>query len=233
MNFLSHGLLVRRTGSSHVLVGSALPDLAPLADRRLRLTDRRLRDLEELGATELVAGCRNHRAVDRAFHHGEPFHTARKAVEALLDVDDGPRAPIPLGMLAHMLVEVGVDAELLQRYPTFARETYPHAFDTYDWPALMQLLRTVCDHPTTALEDLVSRFDSGAFLLSYDTDEGVIDRMAGMAMRLGRGPMDDAAGAGRARGGAVARRLGAAHFDELMPWELELTAESLESHARD
>ena len=227
MNFLSHGLLVHRTGSAHVLVGSALPDLAPLADRRLRLTERRLGELEDLGAGELVLGCRNHRAVDRAFHHGEPFNTARKAVETRLDVDDRPRSPIPLGMLAHMLVEVGVDAEILLRYPTFARELYPHAFDSYDWPALMQLLRTVCRHPTTALEDLVGRFDSGAFLLSYATDEGVIDRMAGMAMRLGRGPMDDGARAWMAPAVAEARRLGAANFDALVPWQLELTEDSI------
>jgi hypothetical protein len=233
MNFLSHGLLVRHTGSAHVLVGSALPDLAPLADRRLRLTEKRLLALEELGAHELVLGCRSHRAVDRAFHHGEPFNTARKAVEATLDVEDRPRSPIPVGMLAHMLVEVGIDAEILLRFPAFARETYPQAFDDYDWPALMALLREVCEHPTDALEDLVGRFDSGAFLMTYETDGGVIDRMAGMATRLGRGPMDEAARAWLAPAVAEARRLGAERFDALMPWQLELSPDSVLTSARE
>lgn len=233
MNFLSHGLLVRHTGSADVLVGSALPDLAPLADRRLRLTERRLVDLEDLGAHELVQGCRSHRAVDRAFHHGEPFNTARKAIEGVLDVEGRSRSPIPVGMLAHMLVEVGIDAEILRRFPVFARETYPQAFDRYDWPALMALLREVCQHPTDALEDLVGRFDSGAFLMTYETDEGVIDRMAGMAVRLGRGPMDEDSRAWLAPAVAEARRLGAERFDALMPWQLELAPDSSPTHARE
>jgi len=233
MNFLSHGLLVRRTESPHVLVGSALPDLAPLADRRLRLTERRLQDLQAVGATELVLGCRSHRAVDRAFHHSEPFHSARKRVEATLDIEGMPRAPIPAAMLGHMLVEVGIDAEVLRRYPTFARQTYPDTFDGYDWDGLMRLLRDVCTHPTNALEDLIERFDSGAFLMTYETDEGVIDRMAGMAMRLGRGPMDDDARAWLAPAVAEARRLGAERFDDLMPWDLELTPDSILAFARE
>lgn len=233
MNFLSHGLLVRHTDSADVLVGSALPDLAPLADRRLRLTERRLVDLDELGAHALVLGCRSHHAVDRAFHHSEPFHTARKAVEAALDDEGRAASPIPVGMLAHMLVEVGIDAELLQRFPTFARETYPQAFEGYDWPALMAQLREVCGHPTDALEDLVGRFDGGAFLMTYETDEGIIDRMAGMASRLGRGPMDEAARAWLAPGVAVARAVGAERFDDLMPWSLELSPDSLLTSARE
>ena len=226
MNFLSHGLLVRLTGSDHVLVGSALPDLAPLADRRLRLTERRLQKLEETAVAAVVLGCRSHRAVDRAFHHGRPFHRARRAVEALLDTEGHPRAPVPMGMLAHMLVEVGVDAEVLRRYPAFARESYPEAFEGYDWDELMRHLRDVCDHPTDALEELVGRFDSGAFLMTYETDEGVIDRMSGMAARLGRGPMDEAARAWMRPAVAEARRLGAEDFDELMPWELQLAADT-------
>jgi len=219
VNFLSHGLLVRQADSADMLIGSALPDLAPLADRRLRLTTRRLERLEAGGAAALAAGCRHHHAVDRVFHHSEPFHRARHLVE---DAIEGGELPLWRPMLAHMLVEIGIDAEVLQRYPEFARRTYPGAFDHHDWDGLMARLEDVCEAPTTALADLVGRFDSGAFLLTYETDEGILDRIDGMSQRLKRGPLGDAGRAALAPAVAESRRVGRELFDELVPWSLEV-----------
>ena len=219
MNFLSHGLLVRRRESADLLVGSALPDLAPLADRRLRLTPPRLERLEQDGGAEVAAGCRHHHKVDRAFHYGEPFHRARRAVEGTIEGDD---LPLWKSMLAHMLVEIGIDAEILRRYPDFARQTYPEAFDCYPWDDLMNRIEHACGAPADALADLVGRFDSGAFLLSYETDEGVLDRIDGMSLRLGRRELGSYGRDALVGAVAEARRAAAESFDELMPWDLEL-----------
>jgi len=219
MNFLSHGLLVHRRGSADLLIGSALPDLAPLADRRLRLTKPRLERLERDGAAEIAEGCRHHQQVDRAFHYGEPFHRVRHRVEDAIDGDD---LPIWRSMLAHMLVEIGIDAEILRRYPGFARQTYPEAFDRYPWDDLMARLERACGASTEALYDLVGRFDSGAFLLSYETDDGILDRIDGMSLRLGRRELGSLGRDALAPAVAVARRDAAESFDELMPWDLEL-----------
>jgi hypothetical protein len=219
VNFLSHGLLVRKMDSAEMLIGTALPDLAPLADRQLRLTARRLDRLHELGAEAVTAGCRHHREVDRVFHHGAPFHRARHAVE---DVIGEGALPLWKPMLAHMLVEIGIDAEVLQRHPRFARHTYPDAFDRFDWDGLMAQLEQVCEAPTTALSDLVDRFDRGAFLLSYETDEGILDRIDGMGQRLKRGPLGEAGRALLAPAVAVCRQQGRDLFDELVPWSLEV-----------
>ncbi len=222
MNFLSHGLLVRRTGSDSVLIGSALPDLAPLADRKLRMTPRRIELLDELGAHEVARGCRHHRAVDRAFHHGRPFMESRKRVEEVLP---SGQLPLPRSLLAHVLVEIGIDAEILQRYPAFANRTYPESFEHYDWSSLFRLLREVCRAPTDALEGLVDRFDSGAFLRTYATDDGVLDRFHGMVARLGRDGLTPAMRAALLPAVALARADARDSFDELMPWELELSRE--------
>ena len=219
MNFLSHGLLVRRRESADLLIGSALPDLAPLADRRLRLTAPRLERLERDGAADVAAGCRHHHKVDRAFHYGEPFHRARHVVEDAIVGDD---LPLWKSMLAHMLVEIGIDAEILRRFPDFARKTYPAAFDHYPWDDLLSRIERACDSPTDALADLVGRFDSGAFLLSYESDAGVLDRIDGMSLRLGRRELGSYGRDALVEAVAAARRTAAESFDELMPWDLEL-----------
>jgi len=219
VNFLSHGLLVRKANSDGVLIGSALPDLAPLADRKLRMTPRRIEHLESLGGHDVARGCRHHRAVDRAFHHGKPFLDAQKQVEAALP--EGP-LPLPRTLLAHVLVEIGIDAEVLRAYPEFATRTYPDAFETYDWAALFGRMQEVCRAPTVALEGLVSRFDSGAFLRTYATDDGVLDRFHGMVLRLGRPGLTPESRDALRPAVALARKVSREGFDELMPWELEL-----------
>ena len=219
MNFLSHGLLVRRAGSDAVLIGSALPDLAPLADRQLRMTPRRIELLDELGDPDVARGCRHHREVDRAFHHGRPFTDACKVIEPLLP--EGP-LPLPRGLLAHVLVEIGIDAEVLRTYPEFATRTYPEGFEGYDWSSLFERMRQVCRAPTDALEGLVGRFDSGAFLRTYATDDGVLDRFHGMVVRLGRGGLTPETRDSLRPAVAMAREHARERFDDLMPWELEL-----------
>lgn len=219
MNFLSHGLLVRRVRSDALLIGSALPDLAPLADRKLRMTPRRIDHLESLGDDQVARGCRHHRAVDRTFHHGKPFLDAQKGVEAALP--EGP-LPLPRTLLAHVLVEIGIDAEVLRVYPDFANHTYPDAFESYDWPSLFGQLREVCRASTDALEVLVSRFDSGAFLRTYATDDGVLDRFHGMVLRLGRSGLTPDSRDALRPAVALARTVARNGFDGLMPWELEL-----------
>ncbi len=219
MNFLAHGLLVRRAGSADVLVGSALPDLAPLADRRLRLTPARLDWLEWDGATDLVRGCRHHLRVDRAFHHGEPFAAARHAVEPLMrDLE----APLPASMLAHILVEIGIDAEVLRRDPDFAEHDYAAAFDAYDWDGLLGRLRRMSGTDTSRFARLISRFNAGAFLRTYATDEGILDRVNSMCLRVRGEPLTAAARRDLRPAVVAARSHARAHYDALMPWDLEL-----------
>lgn len=219
MNFLSHGLLVRRCDSPDVTAGSALPDLAPLVDRRLRLTPKRLDWLEADGATAVVRGCRHHQQVDRAFHHGEPFHTARKAVEAVLP--DGPM-PLPRNMLAHVLVEIGIDAEIIRRFPAFAAQEYPDAFGAFDWDTLLDRLQRLTGVDTTEFGQMIGRFNRGAWLLTYRDDDGVLDRLNSMCLRVrDRGLTDDDRG-GLRPAVELARSVGRERFDTLMPWELEL-----------
>lgn len=230
MNFLSHGLLVRRTGSAGVLVGSAMPDLAPLADRKLRLTPRRLDALEELGAVDVVRGCRHHKLVDRTFHHGQAFHLTETDVAEVLPPLD---LVLPTRMMAHMLVEIAVDAEVLRRYPTFCREEYPAAFEEFDWPWLLRLLAEVTGVDTRPFAHLVDRFDRGAFLLTYTDDLGVLDRIDGMLRRIAGDGLTDEQRAALEPVVAAARRLGRERFRALMPWELELDEEGEEIGFRE
>ncbi len=224
VNFLSHGWLVRHARSADVLVGSALPDLAPLADRRLRLTPARLAKLRAEGAGAVVFGCEHHRAVDREFHLCEAFHAAQKEIATALPAADGegPRLPLPRNVLTHMLVEIGVDAEVLRSDPAFAREWYAPTFLSFDWPWLLERLERATGGDARGLRALVARFDGGAFLQTYETDDGVLDRIRGMVVRMMRRPLDEDGLAALRPAVARARERTRARFDDLMPTRLEL-----------
>jgi len=219
VNFLSHGWLVRHAHSADVLIGSALPDLAPLADRQLRLTPKRLELLRGEGAEAVVFGCEHHRRVDREFHVRESFHTAQKAVSATLPAEGNP---LPRNVLAHMLVEIGIDAEVLERDPAFVRETYARAFVSYDWPWLLERLERATGGDTRGLAAMVERFDGGSWLQTYRTDQGVLDRIRGMVVRLMKRPLDEDALQRLRPAVAEARRCTRERYDDLMPMELAL-----------
>lgn len=219
MNFLSHGWLVRHARSADVLIGSALPDLAPLADRKLRLTPRRLGLLRDEGAGAVVFGCEHHRRVDREFHMRASFHDVQREVTAAMP--DGAM-PLPRNLLAHMLVEIGIDAEVLRRDPGFVQDVYMPTFLSFDWPWLLQRLERVTGGDTRGLAALVARFDGGSWLQTYETDGGVLDRIRGMVVRIMRRPLDEGTPQALRPAVAVARERSRARYDELMPLELEL-----------
>ena len=199
MNFLAHSMIARRLWSPPpadlpaYVVGSALPDLIGLAAPRVRLRERKdplapnnggIRDLGErpscpnlapplLGVGGAVsAGVRAHLATDAAFHKTAAFAEAQAQVGGLLGDAGFAGIRVRRFFVAHVLVELALDAALLRADPTLGEEFYA-AFAQADFHAVTRWAEEETGRPLPRLPDVLARFAASRYLLSYATDEGV------------------------------------------------------------
>ena len=212
VNFLFHRhLAVRELGSAAAGLGSMLPDLWRMADRRVRPAPARtLRpDAPDLVAA-VLAGIEHHLDLDRWFHAADVFVVGERAtLDALRR--SGVDAP-KLGLFAHVTWEMCLDGALVRRQGLDAT--------TRDLAAAIQ---TAGDAPASAAASLhhfdrVARTDSerasfdhgmrglfrelahGAWIAGYMSGPGIARKVDGMRARLGFTRLSDAdrAGIGRA-----------------------------------
>jgi hypothetical protein len=132
MNYFAHGR--RFIDDPYFLAGTALPDWLNVVDRRLRVRSKQaalfVEDADETVA-RLAAGVMQHHSDDAWFHVTPAFAElsldfARRVREAL-PADDGFRPHF----LGHILVELLLDAELIEQDPG-GLEAYYEAMDSLD-----------------------------------------------------------------------------------------------------
>ncbi|MGE0191622.1 MAG: hypothetical protein AB7T63_06215 [Planctomycetota bacterium] len=188
MNFLAHGH--RWLDRPDRLAGTALPDwlalLAPasrLRGRALGLPDREDRSAR----AEVLRGVRIHHAEDRWFHQQPAFEALLREGTAAL------RAVHPQGaderrfkprFLAHVAIEVLLDAWLLEREPGLGaawREALAHA-------DLAALEATVAHHapaPAPGLAARIAQLRTSAYAEGYGEADEIARRLARVAERVG------------------------------------------------
>ena len=198
MNFLSHYVIARRLWSPPsadlpaYVVGSALPDLIGLAAPRVRLRKDPLAPNNggtgELGsgASALAAGVWAHLATDAAFHKTAAFAEAQAKVGGLLGDAGFAGIRVRRFFVAHVLVELALDAALLRTGPTLGEEFYA-AFAQADFDAVTCWAEAETGRPLPHLPDVLARFAASRYLLSYTDDAGVA---TGLSRTCGRARQD-------------------------------------------
>ena len=188
MNFLAHHLIATRFLTPAVplpmyVVGSALPDLLPLAARRVRLrpalVERQPAPTDDEGA--LRAGVLVHLATDSAFHKTPAFAEAQAEAGRILDqaAFDGIR--VRRFFVAHVLVELALDAVLLRRDSTVAHDFYT-AFAA-DYADVMRWTEATVGQSLPALPTVLKRFAESRYLEEYREDEGVATGLSRLCAR--------------------------------------------------
>ncbi len=196
MNFLSHYVIARRLWSPPpaalpaYAVGSALPDLIGLAAPRVRLRKDPLAPNNGgtgelgfgpssailapplLGAGGVSAGVRAHLATDAAFHKTAAFAEAQAEVGALFGDAGFVGIRVRRFFVAHVLVELALDAVLLRTDPALVEKFYA-AFAQADFDAVTRWAEHETGRPLPRLPDVLARFAASRYLLSYITDAGV------------------------------------------------------------
>jgi len=118
MNYLAHGY--RHLHDPWFLAGTALPDWLRVLDRRARVPPDALRPFTgdaDARVASMARGALRHHEDDRRFHGSEAFGQTRREVAAIL------RRALPAAeghrpsFVAHLLLEVHLDAALLAEDP--------------------------------------------------------------------------------------------------------------------
>jgi hypothetical protein len=192
MNYLAHSLPFVFDDDALApwrVAGTALPDWLRAVDRRARLRPDVLAraPVDDERHAALGLGARRHHDDDHRFHQADAFERATAELTVALRARaPGSRA----SALAHVLVELLVDAALLERHPTLLQRFYA-AVDAIDDGVVADFVRTTTARPLPDVELFLGRFRRARFLAAYATDHGVLDCLRGVWLRAGIGDIDD------------------------------------------
>lgn len=192
MNFLAHYIIATRFLTpqepiSAYVLGTALPDLLPLAAQRVRLRPAQLQQMTARTEFEaaLSAGVSVHLATDAAFHKSAAFAGAQQEVSALLAEAGFEGIRVRRFFAAHVLTEMVLDAVLLRQEPALADEFY-EAFADADRVAVTQWAETITGKPLPNLLDVLTRFARSRYLRGYAEDGSVATGFSNLCRRAGQ-----------------------------------------------
>ncbi len=184
MNYLAHALEVLE--DPWQVAGTALPDWLRASSPRVRLRPASLALLPPQPSCWkwLALGLRRHWAQDQWFHLHPPFVSlcavARRELEQQLHL---PHAHA-LSFLAHLLVELLLDAALISQEPQLAQRYY-QALDQIEPQEVARFVQHLTDRECPALAGFVERFRRVRFLYDYLDDQLLWFRSSQVLARVG------------------------------------------------
>lgn len=192
MNFLAHYIIATRfltpTGPLPAYaVGTALPDLLPLAAGRARLRPARLEASAARTGFEaaLSAGILAHLQTDAAFHKSLAFAEASAAASRIVAGAGFDGIRVRRFFAAHVLTEMALDAALLRAESGLAGEFYT-AFAGADFSGVARWAEAVAGKPLPDLPDVLTRFARSQYLHGYAEDGGVATGFSNTCRRAGQ-----------------------------------------------
>jgi hypothetical protein len=184
MNYFAHAYV--HLDAPYFVAGTAVPDWLNVVDRRVRCRSRHAMPFcgdPCLEVAQLAQGIVRHHADDLAFHHSREFTELSLAfacdIRRFLN-DDTPHRP---GFLGHILVEILLDAELLQR-DWDALETYYRRLAGVDPQRVAQIVSRMTGRPTESLAPWIGRFLEERFLFDYVDDAKLLVRLNQVMRRV-------------------------------------------------
>ena len=189
MNYFAHA--IRFLDRPYFVAGTAVPDWLSVADRKVRVRAALIEPFllnDGSPPAEVAAGAWQHLDDDRWFHQTRAFAevTADLAVRfrQALAPDDSLRA----GFLDHIVTELLIDAELIERHPGLI-ERYYEVVGRIEPLAVQQAVNAMSKQPTENLAPLMSRFIEERFLPDYLSDERLLHRLNQVLRRVKLPPL--------------------------------------------
>lgn len=184
MNHLSHheaALRAAPDAGPEFFLGNLLPDLIATGG------DGRIRAVEPAG-DDLTRGVRLHLWSDRGFHGAEEFKTATAAASAALRAEPFETPPVRLFFVAHVFVELALDAAVLRARPDAADDLYRRLAGV-DPEAVAERaarwLRPEAVAHGLALANTVRRFVAARYLYDYARPDGLAEGIYRIGRRVG------------------------------------------------
>ncbi|MDQ2686238.1 MAG: hypothetical protein M3Y28_00050 [Armatimonadota bacterium] len=189
MNFLAHFVIATRfltpvAPLPFYVVGNALPDLLPLADRHRRLRPAALALAPAATAEEqaLRAGVLAHLATDTAFHKTAAFSEAQAHLGVLVEQAQFTAMRVRRFFLTHILVELALDAILL-RQETGLADAFYAAFTAAPLAPIVSWTESSLVASLPQLPGVLTRFAQSQYLRSYAEDSGVAEGLRRVSVK--------------------------------------------------
>lgn len=191
MNYFAHGR--RFVDRPYLMGGTALPDWLNVVDRRTRVREKLARQWigdEDPAVAALAQGVVRHHRDDAWFHDSARFHELSLQFTRWIRESAPPDDSLRPSFLGHILVEILLDAALIERAPR-QLEAYYRAVSNLDAfriaDAVSRMTGRVCD----SLAGWIGRFVELRFLWDYLDDATLALRVDQVLRRVGLPPMGD------------------------------------------
>lgn len=185
MNYFAHGYA--HLDRPYFLCGTAVPDWLSVVDRKMRTRAKRARlfvDEPEPRVADLAKGIVQHHHDDHWFHQTRVFTELSLQFTVMirdaLDEDAGFRP----SFLGHILVEILLDAALIQRAPK-RLDLYYDALRQVDAAFVAATVNRMATRTSDSLADFIRRFCSAGVLYDYNDDDRLIWRLNMIMRRVG------------------------------------------------
>lgn len=185
MNFFAHGRhFVRRP---YFVAGTAIPDWMNVVNRRAKTRSKSALPLTEHDdpvIAEVARGVVQHHHDDRWFHATRAFQeTSLGFTRHIREHFDPTESLLPM-FLGHILVELLLDATLIQAEPWLLEEYYS-ALRQIDPEQTTDVVRQMTDKDVDLLIVVIRRFLAEPFLKDYLTDDTLFFRLNRIMHRVG------------------------------------------------
>lgn len=184
MNYFAHGM--RFLDRPYFVAGTAVPDWLSVADRqvrvRVKLIEPHLLDDGSLLA-EVAAGAWQHLHDDGWFHATRAFFEVSTSLAVMFREVLGPDESHRTSFLGHIVTELLIDAELIERTPGEI-ERYYDVLRSIEPIVVQQAVNAMAKQPTECLAPLIPRFLDERFLLDYLSDERLLHRLNQVMRRV-------------------------------------------------
>lgn len=212
MNYFAHGRAF--LDRPYLLAGTAVPDWLSVVDRKVRARGKSAATLLHDGdrrVAEVARGIVRHHEDDRWFHQTPAF--AELSLQLTVRVRDelADDAGFRPSFLGHILVEILLDAALIDQAPRQLDQYYA-ALDEVDPHLVGRVVREVSGKEAAALPEFIEVFRRVRFLYDYGEDAKLLPRLNGVMRRVGLPLLPDSL----LDTLAEARQLVAAHRHELL-----------------
>lgn len=189
MNYFAHAFafIDRPDADPWFLAGTALPDWLTAADPEVRVRWRHVAPLAadaDARTAALARGMLQHWADDARFHRTRAFAEATLGVGAMVRSRLGEEDGLRRGFLAHLLVELCLDAALIAEAPGRLERLY-ELLESVDGQRVQHLVNRAVPRPATRLAALVGAFSRQRVLWDYLEDAKLLVRINQVLRRVG------------------------------------------------
>jgi hypothetical protein len=185
MNFFAHGR--RFVGRPYFVAGTAIPDWLNVVNRRAKTRSKSALPLTQHDddvIAEVARGVVQHHHDDRWFHMTRAFNeTSLGFTRHIREHFDPTESLLPM-FLGHILVELLLDATLIQADPPLLDEYYA-ALQHVDAERTTNVVRQMTDKDVDLLMVVIRRFVAEPFLQDYLADDTLFFRLNRIMHRVG------------------------------------------------